>query len=93
MSVKSTFINKVQTKSRHSASDKPGITRLTVKTIDTRPELLDTPCIHRPRIEARGRYGTGRNRRHKRRIIDPETLAANIMLALSRLYPQSIENA
>ncbi len=90
---KSTFINKVAKRKAALASDKPGVTRgKQWITIDAGLELLDTPGILWPRFDSQ-EVGeclacTGAIRDE---IIDRETLAANLMVRLRELYPQSIE--
>lgn len=90
---KSTFINRVAKRKAAKASDKPGVTRgKQWITIDSELELLDTPGILWPRFDSQT-VGeclafTGAIRDE---IIDRETLAANLMVKLRELYPQSIE--
>lgn len=90
---KSTFINKAAGRKAAKASDKPGVTRgKQWISIDPGLELLDTPGILWPRFDSQ-RVGeclavTGAIRDE---IMDRETLAANFMLTLRRLYPKSIE--
>lgn len=90
---KSTFINKVAKRKAAKASDRPGVTRgKQWITIDSGLELLDTPGILWPRFDNQD-VGeclacTGAIRDE---IMDRETLAANFMLRLRRLYPQYIE--
>ena len=90
---KSTFINKVAKRKAAIASDKPGVTRgKQWITIDQGLEMLDTPGILWPRFDSQevGEFlaYTGAIRDE---IIDRETLAANFMLRLREMYPQSIE--
>lgn len=89
---KSTFINCVAKRKAAKASDRPGVTRgKQWITIDDRLELLDTPGILWPRFdsqevgEALAYTGAIRDE-----IMDRETLAANLMLRLRALYPDSI---
>jgi len=90
---KSTFINKAAGRKAAKASDKPGVTRgKQWISIDPSLELLDTPGILWPRFDSQ-EVGeclavTGAIRDE---IMDRETLAANFMLKLRALYPQSIE--
>jgi len=90
---KSTFINQVAKRKAAKASDKPGVTRgKQWITVDSGLELLDTPGILWPRFDSQA-VGeclafTGAIRDE---IIDRETLAANLMVKLRELYPQSIE--
>ncbi len=90
---KSTFINKVAKRKAAKASDKPGVTRgKQWITIDAGLELLDTPGILWPRFDSQ-EVGeclafTGAIRDE---IMDRETLAANLMVKLRELYPQSLE--
>ncbi|MEA4895665.1 MAG: ribosome biogenesis GTPase YlqF [Oscillospiraceae bacterium] len=90
---KSTFINKVAKRRAALASDKPGVTRgKQWITVDAGLELLDTPGILWPRFDSQ-EVGeclafTGAIRDQ---IMDRETLAANLMVKLRELYPQSIE--
>lgn len=90
---KSTFINKVAKRKAAVAGDKPGVTRgKQWITIDSGLELLDTPGILWPRFDNQ-QVGeclavTGAIRDE---IMDRETLAANFMIKLRELYPQSIE--
>lgn len=90
---KSTFINKAAGRKAAKASDKPGVTRgKQWISIDSGLELLDTPGILWPRFDSQ-EVGeclavTGAIRDE---IMDRETLAANFMLKLRALYPQSIE--
>ena len=90
---KSTFINKVAKRKAAIASDKPGVTRgKQWITIDQGLEMLDTPGILWPRFDSQvvGEFlaYTGAIRDE---IIDRETLAANFMIRLREMYPQSIE--
>lgn len=90
---KSTFINKAAGRKAAKASDRPGVTRgKQWISIDSGLELLDTPGILWPRFDSQ-QVGeclavTGAIRDE---IMDRETLAANFMLMLCRLYPKSIE--
>ncbi|MGI5985978.1 MAG: ribosome biogenesis GTPase YlqF [Oscillospiraceae bacterium] len=90
---KSTFINKVAKRKAAKASDKPGVTRgKQWITIDEGLELLDTPGILWPRFD---NQEVGENLAYtgaiRDEIVDRETLAANFMIRLRELYPQSIE--
>jgi len=90
---KSTFINKVAKRKAAKASDKPGVTRgKQWITIDEGLELLDTPGILWPRFD---NQEVGENLAYtgaiRDEIVDRETLAANFMIRLRELYPQSKE--
>lgn len=90
---KSTFINRVAKRKAAKASDKPGVTRgKQWITIDSGLELLDTPGILWPRFDSQE---VGENLAFtgaiRDEIIDRETLAANLLLKLRALYPQSIQ--
>ena len=90
---KSTFINRVARRKAAKASDKPGVTRgKQWITVDSGLELLDTPGILWPRFDSQE---VGENLAFtgaiRDEIIDRETLAANLILRLRALYPQSIE--
>lgn len=90
---KSTFINKAAGRKAAKTSDRPGVTRgKQWISIDSGLELLDTPGILWPRFDSQ-EVGerlavTGAIRDE---IMDRETLAANFILKLCALYPQSIE--
>ena len=89
---KSTFINKVAGRKAAAAGDKPGVTRgKQWITIDRSLELLDTPGILWPKFESQevGELLAITNA-IKGDVIDKETLAANFILRLRRLYPQAL---
>ncbi|NLH00474.1 MAG: ribosome biogenesis GTPase YlqF [Clostridiales bacterium] len=91
---KSTFINRAAGRKAALVSDKPGVTRgKQWITIDHGLELLDTPGILWPRFDnqqvGENLAVTGAIRDE---ILDRETLAANFMVKLRELYPQSIEH-
>ena len=90
---KSTLINRVAKRKAAKASDKPGVTRgKQWITIDEGLELLDTPGILWPRFDSQE---VGENLAYtgaiRDEIMDRETLAANFMIKLRGIYPQSIE--
>ena len=90
---KSTLINRVAGRKAAKASDKPGVTRgKQWITIDEGLELLDTPGILWPRFDSQE---VGENLAFtgaiRDEIMDRETLAANFMVKLREIYPQSIE--
>ena len=89
---KSTFINRVAGRKAAIASDRPGVTRgKQWISIGSGLELLDTPGILWPRFDSQA---VGENLAFtgaiRDEIMDRETLAANLMLRLRALYPQSI---
>ncbi len=89
---KSTFINRVAGKKAAAVSDRPGVTRgRQWITVDRGLELLDTPGILWPRFDSQ-EVGellavTGAV---KDDVLDRETLAANFLVRLSRLYPEAL---
>ena len=89
---KSTFINRVAGKKAASVSDRPGVTRgRQWITVDRGLELLDTPGILWPKFDSQ-EVGellavTGAI---KDDVLDRETLAANFLVRLSRLYPDAL---
>ncbi len=89
---KSTFINRVAGKKAAAVSDRPGVTRgRQWITVDRGRELLDTPGILWPKFDSQ-EVGellavTGAI---KDDVLDRETLAANLLVRLSRLYPDAI---
>ena len=89
---KSTFINRVAGKKAAAVSDRPGVTRgRQWITVDRGLELLDTPGILWPKFDSQ-EVGellavTGAI---KDDVLDRETLAANLLVRLSRLYPDAI---
>ena len=90
---KSTFINRVAGKKAAAVSDRPGVTRgRQWITVDRGLELLDTPGILWPRFDSQ-EVGellavTGAI---KDDVLDRETLAANFLVRLRTLYPESIK--
>ena len=89
---KSTFINRVAGKKAAAVSDRPGVTRgRQWITVDRGLELLDTPGILWPKFDSQ-EVGellavTGAI---KADVLDRETLAANFLVRLSRLYPDAL---
>ena len=89
---KSTFINRVAGKKAAAVSDRPGVTRgRQWITVDRGLELLDTPGILWPKFDSQ-EVGellavTGAI---KDEVLDREILAANLLVRLSRLYPDAI---
>ena len=89
---KSTFINKVAGRKAALAGDKPGITRgRQWIRIDAGLELLDTPGILWPKFDSQevGELLAVTNA-IKADVLDRETLGANFILRLSRLYPEAL---
>ena len=89
---KSTFINKVAGRKAAIAGDKPGVTRgKQWINIGTGLDLLDTPGILWPKFESQevGEMLAITNA-IKADVLDKETLGANFILRLSRMYPQAI---
>lgn len=89
---KSTFINKVAGRKAAVAGDKPGVTRgRQWISIDRSLDLLDTPGILWPKFDSQevGELLAVTNA-IKADVIDKETLGANFMLRLLRLYPQAL---
>ncbi|MDO4982368.1 MAG: ribosome biogenesis GTPase YlqF [Eubacteriales bacterium] len=90
---KSTFINKVAGRKAAAAGDKPGVTRgKQWISIDRSLDLLDTPGILWPKFDNQqvGELLAVTNA-IKSDVIDKETLAANFMIRLREMYPQSLE--
>ena len=89
---KSTFINRVAGKKAAAVSDRPAVTRgRQWITVDSGLELLDTPGILWPKFDSQ-EVGellavTGAI---KDDVLDRETLAANFLVRLSRLYPDAL---
>ena len=89
---KSTFINRVAGKKAAAVSDRPGVTRgRQWITVYRGLELLDTPGILWPKFDSQ-EVGellavTGAI---KDDVLDRETLAANFLVRLSRLYPDAL---
>ncbi|MBR4549273.1 MAG: ribosome biogenesis GTPase YlqF [Oscillospiraceae bacterium] len=89
---KSTFINKVAGRKAALAGDRPGVTRgRQWIRIDAGLELLDTPGILWPKFDSQevGELLAVTNA-IKAEVLDRETLAANFILRLSRLYPDAL---
>ena len=91
---KSTFINKVAGKKAAAVSDRPGVTRgRQWISVDRGLELLDTPGILWPRFDSQ-EVGellavTGAV---KDDVLDRETLAANLLIRLRKLYPEAVNS-
>ena len=89
---KSTFINRVAGRKAAVAGDIPGVTRGRQWIhIDAGLDLLDTPGILWPKFESQevGEMLAITNA-IKADVLDKETLGANFMLRLSRLYPDAL---
>ena len=89
---KSTFINKVAGRKAAIAGDKPGVTRgKQWISIDKGLDLLDTPGILWPKFDSQevGEMLAITNA-IKADVLDKETLAANFMLRLCRMYPDAV---
>ena len=89
---KSTFINKVAGRKAALAGDKPGVTRgRQWISIDAGLDLLDTPGILWPKFDSQevGELLAVTNA-IKADVLDRETLGANFILRLSRLYPEAL---
>ncbi len=89
---KSTFINKVAGRKAALAGDKPGVTRgRQWISVDRGLELLDTPGVLWPKFDSQevGELLAVTNA-IKADVLDKETLAANFMLRLRKLYPQAL---
>lgn len=89
---KSTFINKVARRKAAAAGDRPGVTRgRQWISIDSGLDLLDTPGILWPKFDSQevGELLAVTNAVNPD-ILDKETLAANFLLRLRRLYPEAI---
>ena len=89
---KSTFINKVAKRKAAVAGDKPGVTRgKQWINIDKGLDLLDTPGILWPKFDSQevGEMLAITNA-IKADVLDKETLAANFMLRLRDMYPESL---
>lgn len=90
---KSTFINKVAGRKAAAAGDKPGVTRgKQWINIDNGLDLLDTPGILWPKFDSQevGELLAITNA-IKSDVLDRETLGANFMLRLCRMYPKALE--
>jgi len=91
---KSTFINKVAGRKAAIAGDKPGVTRgKQWINIDSGLDLLDTPGILWPKFDSQevGEMLAITNA-IKADVLDKETLGANFILRLSRMYPQALKD-
>ncbi len=89
---KSTFINKVAGRKAALAGDKPGVTRgRQWINIDKSLDLLDTPGILWPKFDSQevGELLAVTNA-IKADVVDKETLGANFMLRLRRIYPDAL---
>ena len=89
---KSTFINKVAGRKAAIAGDKPGVTRgRQWISIDKSLDLLDTPGILWPKFDSQevGELLAVTNA-IKADVVDKETLGANFMLRLRRMYPDAL---
>lgn len=90
---KSTLINKLAGRKAAVAGDRPGVTRgKQWISIAGGLELLDTPGILWPKFDSQEvGEALALTRAIKTDVLDQETLAANFMLRLRRLYPGVIE--
>ena len=91
---KSTFINKVAGRKAAIAGDKPGVTRgKQWISVDSGLDLLDTPGILWPKFDSQevGEMLAITNA-IKADVLDKETLGANFMLRLRKLYPQALKD-
>ena len=91
---KSTFINKVAGRKAAAAGDKPGVTRgKQWINIDKGLDLLDTPGILWPKFDSQevGEMLAITNA-IKADVLDKETLGANFMLRLRKMYPQALKD-
>ncbi len=89
---KSTFINKVAGRKAAISGDKPGVTRgRQWISIDKSLDLLDTPGILWPKFDSQevGELLAVTNA-IKADVVDKETLGANFMLRLRRMYPDAL---
>ncbi len=89
---KSTFINKVAGRKAAIAGDKPGVTRgKQWISIGAGLDLLDTPGILWPKFDSQevGEMLAITNA-IKADVLDKETLGANFMLRLRKLYPDAL---
>ena len=89
---KSTFINKVAGRKAAIAGDKPSVTRgRQWISIDKSLDLLDTPGILWPKFDSQevGELLAVTNA-IKADVVDKETLGANFMLRLRRMYPDAL---
>ena len=91
---KSTFINKVARRKAAAAGDKPGVTRgKQWISVDSGLDLLDTPGILWPKFDSQevGEMLAITNA-IKADVLDKETLGANFMLRLRKMYPQALKD-
>ena len=91
---KSTFINKVAHRKAAVAGDKPGVTRgKQWISVDSGLDLLDTPGILWPKFDSQevGEMLSITNA-IKADVLDKETLGANFMLRLRKMYPQALKD-
>ncbi len=91
---KSTLINRIAGRRAAQVSDKPGVTRgKQWISIDTGLALLDTPGILWPKFESQevGEMLALTNA-IKGDVLDRETLGANFMLRLQKLYPDALRD-
>lgn len=89
---KSTFINKVAKRKAAVAGDKPGVTRgKQWINIDRSLDLLDTPGILWPKFDSQevGELLAITNA-IKSDVLDKESLGANFMLRLRKMYPEAL---
>jgi len=90
---KSTFINKVAGRKAAIAGDKPGVTRgKQWINISKGLDLLDTPGVLWPKFDNQnvGELLAITNA-IKADVLDRETLGANFILRLAKLYPQALK--
>lgn len=90
---KSTLINKVAGRKAAIAGDMPGVTRGKQWIhIDAGLDLLDTPGILWPKFESQevGEMLAITNA-IRAEVLDKETLGANFMLRLARMYPDALK--
>ena len=91
---KSTFINKVAHRKAAVAGDKPGVTRgKQWISVDSGLDLLDTPGILWPKFDSQevGEMLAITNA-IKADVLAKETLGANFMLRLRKMYPQALKD-
>ena len=91
---KSTFINKVAHRKAAVAGDKPGVTRgKQWISVDSGLDLLDTPGILWPKFDSQevGEMLAITNA-IKADVLDKETLGANFILRLRKMYPQALKD-
>ena len=91
---KSTFINTVAHRKAAVAGDKPGVTRgKQWISVDSGLDLLDTPGILWPKFDSQevGEMLAITNA-IKADVLDKETLGANFMLRLRKMYPQALKD-